>query len=100
MYYHPYYPPPYPPPRRGNGFGVASLVLGLIGMLVFSWIPLLNVFIGIPLGLLAIIFGIVGIATSGSRGGAGGGTGGTGLILGLITLIIAIGMYALLFQAT
>jgi hypothetical protein len=98
--YYPYYPPPYPPPRRGNGFGVASLVLGLIGMLVFSWIPLLNVFIGIPLGVLAIIFGIVALATSGSRGGDGGGTGGTGLLLGIVTLVIAIGMYAWVFQVT
>ncbi|GAA2158584.1 hypothetical protein GCM10010403_40120 [Glycomyces rutgersensis] len=99
MYYPPPYPPPYPP-RRGNGFGAASLVFGLIGLLIFSWIPVLNIFIGIPVALLAVIFGIVGLATSGSRAGDGSGTGGTGLILGLLTIVIAIGMWAWIFDAT
>ncbi|WP_335988349.1 hypothetical protein [Glycomyces sp. MUSA5-2] len=97
--YSPYYPHPYPPPRRGNGFGVASLVFGLIGLIVFSWIPVLNVFIAIPLALLAVIFGIVGLATSGNRGGDGSGTGGTGLFLGLLTIIVVICMWSWIFEA-
>ncbi|MFG3342303.1 hypothetical protein [Glycomyces sp. NPDC048151] len=98
--YSPYYPQPYPPPRRGNGFGVASLVFGLIGLIVFSWIPVVNVVVGIPLAVLAVIFGVVGMATSGSRGGDGSGTGGTGLFLGLLTIVIVIGMWAWIFDAT
>ncbi|SDD43518.1 hypothetical protein [Glycomyces harbinensis] len=85
-------PAPYPaaPVKQGNGFGVTALVLGLVGLIVFSWIPGINLFTAIPLAVLAIIFGIVALAKAGSRGGKGKGTGGTGLITGLLAVIVAI----------
>jgi hypothetical protein len=88
--YPPRYQPPWRPPPQGNGFGVTALVLGLVGLVLFSWFPFLNIFTGGLLGLLAIIFGIVGVGKSGSRGGAGLGTGGTGLVLGIVTILIVI----------
>lgn len=78
------------PIKQGNGFGVTALVLGLVGLIIFSWIPGVNVFTAIPLAILAIIFGIVALAKAGSRGGKGKGTGGTGLVTGLLAVIVAI----------
>ncbi|MBO3734045.1 hypothetical protein [Glycomyces niveus] len=91
--------PPVAPVKQGNGFGVTALVLGLVGLLIFSWIPGINLFTAIPLGLLAVIFGIVALAKAGSRGGKGKGTGGTGLILGLVAIIGAIAMTVFVFNA-
>ena len=42
-----------------NGMGVAALVLGLIGLAI-ALIPILG-FIGILLGILALVFGLVGV---------------------------------------
>jgi len=68
-------------PRR-NGMGTAALTLGLIGALLF-W----TILGGIALGLLALIFGIVGFR----RGKRGEATNGTlamvGAILGALALV-------------
>jgi hypothetical protein len=85
-YYH--YGPPAPVAPRGNGFGVTALVLGLVGLIVFSWFPIFNFFTGLPLGILAVIFGIVGLAKAPSRSGAGAGTGGFGLVLGITAICV------------
>lgn len=93
-------PAPQPvPAKQGNGFAVTALVLGLVGLIVFSWIPGINLFTGIPLGLLAVIFGIVAIVKSGSRGGKGKGAGIAGLILGVLTLIASVAIYFALIAA-
>ncbi len=68
------------PPR--NGMGTAALTLGLIGALLF-W----TILGGVVLGLLALIFGIVGFR----RGKRGEATNGTlamvGAVLGALALI-------------
>ena len=93
-------PAPQPAPvKQGNGFGVTALVLGLVGLIVFSWIPGINIFTGLPLGLLAVIFGIVAMVKAKSRGGKGKGTGLWGVILGVLTLIASIAIYFVLIQA-
>ncbi|MDN3240310.1 hypothetical protein [Glycomyces tritici] len=86
------------PIKQGNGFGVTALVLGIIG-LVLGLIPVVNVFTGIPLGVLAIIFGIIALAKAGSRGGKGKGTGGTGLVLGILAIGAAIVINYVFVQA-
>jgi hypothetical protein len=73
---------------RGNGFGVAALVLGIIG-LVFSWVPVF----GLLLGVLAAIFGAVGY------GKARGGMAIAGVVLGGITVVIGVVMLAALSSA-
>jgi len=99
------YPPapaPYAQPapvKQGNGFGVTALVLGLVGLVIFSWIPGVNLFTAIPLGLLAVIFGIVALAKANSRGGKGKGTGGTGIITGTLAIIAAVAMTVFVFNA-
>ncbi|HWM37751.1 MAG TPA: DUF4190 domain-containing protein [Streptomyces sp.] len=61
------------PPR--NGFGVAALTLGLIAAVLF-W----TVFGGLLLGLLAVIFGILGFR----RGKRGEATNGTLAMVGTV----------------
>lgn len=87
------------PVKQGNGFGVTALVLGIVALVPFSLIPGINLATAIPLGLLAIIFGIVALAKAGSRGGKGKGTGGTGLVLGVLASIVAIGLTVFVFNA-
>jgi hypothetical protein len=70
----PYGMPAQPPP--GNGWGVAALVTGLVGLCL----P----FVG---GLLAIVFGIVGIKRAGKTH-TGKGMSIAGLILGLASLAL------------
>ncbi|WP_091047992.1 DUF4190 domain-containing protein [Glycomyces sambucus] len=75
---------------------MTALVLGLIGLIIFSWIPGINLFTGLPLGILAVIFGIVALVKAKSRGGKGKGTGLWGVILGVLTLIASIAIYFVL----
>ncbi len=87
-------PPGYPAgsaPGRSlpQGLAVASLVLGIIGVLT-SWI-----LIGGLLGLVALILGFValGKAKRGEAGGRGMAIGG--IVTGAIALLITIGIVAL-----
>ncbi|MGH3308974.1 MAG: DUF4190 domain-containing protein [Streptomyces sp.] len=64
---------PQGPPR--NGFGIAALTLGLIGGVLF-W----TILGGLLLGLLAVIFGILGFR----RGKRGQATNGTLAIVGAV----------------
>jgi hypothetical protein len=52
--------PQYVQVRPTNGMAVASLVLGIVGILLFLWV--------IP-SILAIIFGAIGVGQSSMRGG-------------------------------
>ena len=65
-------PPPYPGSQGTNGFAIASLVLGLVGVQV-----------------LAIVFGHIALAQIRRSGGAQGGRGLAiaGLVLGYVVLV-------------
>lgn len=64
---------------REEGWGVASLVLGLFGLLAWCC-PL----IGIVVGILAVIFGIIALGKGGT------GLGIIGIILGALCLVLSI----------
>jgi len=68
---------------KKNGFAIASLVLGIIGLLTF-WIPIIGIFCPI----LSTVFGFTAKKNS---------TANAGKLIGLISLIfsIAITIYAL-----
>ena len=74
--------PSYPPPARseGNGMGIASLVLGILSILL-GWIPIIGMvsWILAPLGL---IFGFIALGKT-NKGLAIGGliTSGIGLLI-------------------
>src|SRR3954466_6672175 len=71
------------PPR--NGLGTAALVLGIVA------IPgILTVVLGILLGLLALIFGIIGRKRYSRREATNGGAAMAGAILGGVALAISI----------
>jgi hypothetical protein len=82
----PQYYLPTPAPAE-NGFGVTGLVLGIIG-LVFSWIPGLNLL----LGVLATIFGALGWTKSRKGRATNGGPALAGMIMGIITIVVAVGL--------
>jgi hypothetical protein len=79
-------------PIKTNGLAVASLVLGIVGILPCCYC--------IP-SILAIIFGCVSKSSikksSGSLGGNGMAT--AGLVLGIIGLVFGVVMYIVLFSA-
>lgn len=76
------------PPR--NGMGVAALILGIIALLAF-W----TIFLGIVLGLLALIFGIAGRRRAARREATNGGAALAGAILGGIALAASLLFLAL-----
>lgn len=77
----------YPPaePQGGSGFGIASLILGIISILLF-WLTILDL---VPI-ILGIILGIVGRG----RNRRGRGLALAGIITSVIALLIVIGVFA------
>ena len=79
---------PYGTPPTGakrNGLGVAALVLGVLAVLTCF-----TVVVGFVLGLLAIVFGVIGRGRA-KRGEAdNGGVATAGLVLGAIGLVLSI----------
>jgi Domain of unknown function (DUF4190) len=79
-----YGPPAGPPPKQGAGLAIASMVLGIIALLL-SWIPIINnvaaiiAVVGLGLGIPALIR---------ARRGTHNGTGMA--ITGLVTSVLAI----------
>lgn len=89
--YAPQYP--YPAPRPGNGLAVAAMVLGIIALVMFwAW------FLGGILGILAIIFGILGRSKA-RQVGVGGGAAMAGLICGIIAVVLAVVFVVFIFAA-
>jgi hypothetical protein len=72
-----------------NRFGVTALVLGIVGA-VFCWVP---VFGGI-LAILALVFGALGYSRARKGEANNSGMAIAGLILGAITFIIQVIMFA------
>jgi uncharacterized membrane protein len=79
---------PLAPPR--NGFGVAALVLGLLA-LVSSW----TIIGGIGLGILAVIFGVLGRGRARRGEATNGGFAVAGIVLGVIGALVAVVLIAL-----
>jgi uncharacterized membrane protein len=85
-----------------NGIGTAAGVVGIIAI-VLIFIPYLD-FLGVVLGLLAIVFGGLGVSRANRMGGRGKGMAVTGLVLGIIAValfaILLIIVYGTLYGAT
>ena len=93
-------PPPgwQAPPRRWDareqrgtdGVAIAALVTGIVGILA-SLVPFIGALFSLPLGLAAIVCGIVAL-----RRGVQRGLGIAGLVMGVVAFLITIAWWALL----
>ncbi|MFD5097451.1 DUF4190 domain-containing protein [Streptomyces albidochromogenes] len=81
---------PDPSVKRGNGLAIAALVLGVAAILLF-W----TVFGGIVLGLLAVIFGIIGARKARGGRAAHGRMSIIGAVLGALGLIASVVIIAI-----
>ncbi len=88
-YSGPQYGGPQPPqgPRPDNSMGVAALVLAIVG-LALSWIPFVGL-LSILLGVLAIVFGLVGWNRA-RLGRAGLVLPVTGAAIGIVAIVAAV----------
>ncbi len=102
-------PGPFPPPgaqygygpqpapiygRETNGIAIAAGVCGIIAVAV-CWIPFVD-YLSIVLGVLAVIFGIIGVRRADAYG-SGRGMAITGIVCGSVGLAIAFVFLLLIF---
>ncbi|NML55001.1 DUF4190 domain-containing protein [Streptomyces sp. R302] len=89
--YPPVHPAAYGPmPGQYNGMGTAGMVLGIVGTCLF-W------FYGVPsivLGILALIFGIVGRKRANRGEATNGGAATAGIVLGIVSVLLGAAMIA------
>lgn len=89
-YPQPYAPvqPPFPPARKGAGLAVASMVLGIIALLL-SWVPIVNT-VAAVLAVVALGLGVPAFlrARRGTHGG--GGLAITGLVTALVAVVVVV----------
>ena len=78
-----------PAPQSGSGVATASLVLGIIAICVAA-ILFCFPYLGMFLGVLAIVLGVVAM-NQGGTGSRAAGKGRTGMILGIIAMVIGLG---------
>ncbi|MCX2732920.1 DUF4190 domain-containing protein [Saccharopolyspora sp. NFXS83] len=77
-----------PPTTPKNGLGTAGFVLGLLALL-FSFIPFIGV-VAWPLGILGLVFGVLGIVRARNGQANNQGMAITGTVLAGIGLLICI----------
>jgi hypothetical protein len=83
------------PPAPRNGMGTAALILAIIGLLI-CWIPFAG-FLGLVLGLVAMILGFIGRGRA-KRGEANnGGVALGGIVLGFFAIVGAIASAVIFF---
>jgi hypothetical protein len=75
-------PAPAPQDNSTNGFAIASLITGIIGMHLFG-----------------IVFGFIGLSQIKKRGQRGRGLAITGIVFGFVWIVIQILLFVLIFAA-
>jgi hypothetical protein len=80
--------PPGPPPAQGSGLAIASMVLGIIALLL-SWVPIINNLAAV-LGLVGLGLGIPALIRARRGTGAGTGLAITGLVTSVLAIVIVI----------
>lgn len=88
----------YGPHQSGlrNGFGLTALITGTVG-LVFGLLPLTGFWLGVLLGLVAIVFGVLGRGRARRGEATNGGQALAGLICGALALLAGIAYIAAFF---
>jgi hypothetical protein len=93
--YPPSPPPPAGAPGQTNGLALAGMVCGIVGIVL----AILIAFVGIILGILAIVFSAIGrtraLATGIGQSQATAGliTGGIAIVVGIINIIAAVALF-------
>lgn len=87
VYGAPYGSPMGPPAGRRNGFGVAAMILGILAVL-----GSIVVFPGLVLGVLAIVFGLLGRGRTRRKEADNGGQALTGVICGAVAVVLSAGL--------
>ncbi|WP_329311810.1 DUF4352 domain-containing protein [Streptomyces sp. NBC_01262] len=82
----------WPPPTARNGFGTAAMVLGIVGAVL--GIACFGAALGLPLGIAAIIFGIIGLRLANRGEATNRSQALTGLILGIVATLVSAAMIA------
>ncbi len=82
-------------PQAGNGFAVTALVCGIVGVVL----GVLPFFVGWILGIIAIVFGVLGRKRAVANPAIGrGGMATAGIVLGIIAIVATI-LWVILFAA-
>lgn len=79
-------------PSRSNGPAIASLVTGIIALLL-SWIPGINL-LAVLLAVVALVTGFIGLRNAKVPGTGGKGMAITGLVTGVLAILLTILVYA------
>ncbi|MFD0317561.1 DUF4190 domain-containing protein [Streptomyces flavalbus] len=77
------------PPMLSNGMGTAGLVLGIVASVLFCLWPLAFI-----LGLLAVVFGAIGRKKAARGEADNGGQALAGIICGVVGMVLAVGLGA------
>jgi hypothetical protein len=77
-------------PPSNNGVAIAAFVAGVIAI-VLSWIPLFDIVLAAP----AVILGGLGISRANRTHGMGKGLAIAGLILGAISILVTLVVFAI-----
>ena len=80
---------PAQPVKRKNGAATAGMIFGILTV-CFCWIPAINIFLTPILGLLGLIFSIIGVV---KKGAGGKGKAIAGLVLSVLGVIVTVAMY-------
>jgi hypothetical protein len=81
-----------------NGFGVTALVLGVVGTVL--GVSCLGALLGLPAGIAAVVFGIVGVRTAGRGQATNRGQAIAGIVLGAVSSLVSVVMIALVVIGT
>jgi Na+/melibiose symporter-like transporter len=86
----PQYPPamnyaPGGPPRGASGVAIASLVLGIISIVLFC-----ISYVSIPCAVLAIVLGALGRSKAASGEAGGKGVATAGIVMGVVAIALAL----------
>jgi hypothetical protein len=84
-----------PPASPRNGMGIAALILAIIALLI-CWIPFVG-FLGLLLGVVAVILGVIGRGRAKRGEATNGGVALGGLVLGVFAVLGAIASAAIWF---
>jgi hypothetical protein len=83
----------------GNTWAIVALVLGLIAAAVGLVSSAIDYELPLVLGIVAVVFGVLGIQRGGQAGAGRRGMAIWGLVLGVVGLLLGVANYVLLQQA-